>query len=66
MFYCSDITRTFIAGKATEKQTQIYEAVQRAHQRAFDKIAAGVAAQKVDYAAWRVIDKAGYGDFFCA
>jgi Xaa-Pro aminopeptidase len=64
MFYCSDITRTFIAGKATEKQTQIYEAVQRAHQRAFDKIAAGVAAQKVDYAAWRVIDKAGYGDFF--
>jgi len=64
MFYCSDITRTFIAGKATEKQTQIYEAVQRAHQRAFDKIAAGVAAQKVDYAAWRVIDKAGYGDYF--
>ncbi|NLF88117.1 aminopeptidase P family protein [Candidatus Bathyarchaeota archaeon] len=64
MFYCSDITRTFIAGKATEKQTQIYEAVQRAHQRAFDKIAAGVAAQKVDYAGWRVIDKAGYGSYF--
>lgn len=64
MFYCSDITRTFIAGKATEKQTQIYEAVQRAHQRAFDKIAAGVAAQKVDYAGWRVIDKAGYGGYF--
>jgi len=64
MFYCSDITRTFIAGKATEKQTQIYEAVQRAHQRAFDKITSGVAAQKVDYAAWRVIDKAGYGDYF--
>jgi Xaa-Pro aminopeptidase len=64
MFYCSDITRTFIAGKASEKHQKIYETVQAAHQRAYDKIAPGVAAQKVDYAAWRLIDKAGYGDYF--
>lgn len=64
MFYCSDITRTFIAGKASEKQQKIYETVQAAHQIAYDKIAPGVAAQKVDYAAWRLIDKAGYGDYF--
>jgi Xaa-Pro dipeptidase len=64
MFYCSDITRTFIAGKASEKHQKIYETVQAAHQRAYDKIAQGVAAQKVDYAAWRLIDKAGYGDYF--
>ncbi len=63
-FYRSDITRTFIAGKATQKQKQIYEAVKLAHQRAYDKIAPGVLAQKVDYAGWRAIDKAGYGDFF--
>ena len=63
-FYCSDITRTFIAGKATEKQQKIYETVQLAHQRAFEKIAPDVLAQKVDYAAWRVIDKAGFGDYF--
>lgn len=63
-FYRSDITRTFIAGKPTEKQQRIYEAVQEAHQKAYEKIAAGVSAQKVDYAAWRVIAKAGYGDYF--
>ena len=63
-FYCSDITRTFIAGKAAEKQQKIYEAVKQAHHRAYDKIESGVLAQKVDWAAWRVIDKAGYGDYF--
>lgn len=63
-FYCSDITRTFVAGKASEKQQKIYETVQTAHQRAFDKIKPDASAQKVDYAAWRVIDKAGYGDYF--
>ena len=32
-FYLSDITRTFITGKPTEKQKRIYETVQLAHQR---------------------------------
>lgn len=63
-FYCSDITRTFIAGKPSEKQQKIYEAVMQAHHMAYDKIEAGVLAQKVDWAAWRIIDKAGYGDYF--
>lgn len=63
-FYRSDITRTFIAGKPTEKQQRIYEAVQAAHQRGYSKITPGVLAQKVDWAAWRTIDKAGFGDFF--
>jgi Xaa-Pro aminopeptidase len=63
-FYCSDITRTFIAGKASEKQQKIYATVQAAHQRAFEKIKADIPAQKVDYAAWRLIDKAVYGDYF--
>jgi Xaa-Pro aminopeptidase len=63
-FYKSDITRTFIAGKPTEKQKIIYEAVRLAHQRAFEKIAPNVSACKVDFAGWRVIDKAGFGDYF--
>jgi Xaa-Pro dipeptidase len=63
-FYRSDITRTFIVGKPTEKQRRIYQAVQHAHQGGYEKIAAGAAACKVDWAAWRVIDKAGFGDYF--
>ena len=43
-FYRSDITRTFIAGKPTEKQKVIYEAVRLAHQKAFEKIAPNVLA----------------------
>lgn len=63
-YYRSDITRTFIVGKPTDKQRRIYEAVQGAHQRGYEEIAAGVPACKVDWAAWRVIDKAGFGDYF--
>ncbi len=63
-FYRSDITRTFIAGTPTARQHKIYEAVQLAHQRAFEKIAPGVLARKADFAGWRVIDKAGFGDYF--
>jgi len=63
-FYRSDITRTFIVGKPTDKQKNVYQAVQSAHQRALEKIVPNVLASKVDWAAWRTIDKAGYGDFF--
>lgn len=63
-FYRSDITRTFIVGKPTEKQARIYQAVQNAHQRGYEKIVAGVAACKVDWAAWCVIEKAGFGNYF--
>jgi Xaa-Pro aminopeptidase len=63
-FYRSDITRTFVAGKATQKQTTIYEAVKLAQQKAFEAIKPKVPASAVDLAARRVIEKAGFGEFF--
>ena len=63
-FYRSDITRTFIAGKPSEKQTRIYETVQLAQQKAFETIKPGVLASEVDLAARRVIEDAGFGEFF--
>jgi Xaa-Pro dipeptidase len=63
-FYCSDITRTFIASKATEKQTRIYDTVKLAHQKAFDAIKPKVAASEVDMTARRVIEQANFGEFF--
>ena len=63
-FYRSDITRTFIAGKPTEKQTRIYETVKLAQQKAFETIKHGVLASEVDTAARRVIEEAGFGEFF--
>jgi Xaa-Pro dipeptidase len=63
-FYCSDITRTFIASKATEKQTRIYDTVKLAPQKAFDAIKPKVAASEVDMTARRVIEQANFGEFF--
>lgn len=63
-FYRSDITRTFTAGNASDKQRKIYETVQLAHQRAFETIKHGVLASEVDMTARRVIEAAGFGEFF--
>ncbi len=63
-FYCSDMTRTFIAGKPTEKQIKMYETVKVAQQRAFKAMAPNIAASRVDAVARQVIEEAGYGKFF--
>ena len=63
-FYRSDMTRTFTAGKATEKQTKIYETVKEANQKAYEKIETGVSAAEVDAAGRKVIERAGFGDLF--
>lgn len=63
-FYRSDITRTFIAGKPSEKQMRIYETVKLAQQKAFETIKHGVLASEVDLTARRVIEAAGFGEFF--
>jgi Xaa-Pro aminopeptidase len=62
--YRSDITRTFIASKATDKQARIYDAVKLAHQKALETIKPKVAANDVDKAGRQVIEEAGYGEFF--
>jgi Xaa-Pro aminopeptidase len=63
-FYRSDMTRTFAAGKPDEKQKKIYETVKQAHQKAFETIKPGVLAAEVDATGRRVIEAAGFGDFF--
>jgi len=63
-FYRSDMTRTFIAGNASEKQAKIYEAVKLAQQKAFQTIKPGVSARDVDEAARQIIEAAGFGGFF--
>jgi Xaa-Pro aminopeptidase len=63
-FYRSDISRTFIVGKSQEKQREIIGTVMQAHKSGIDAIKAGVLARDVDAAARRVIEAAGYGEFF--
>lgn len=62
--YCSDITRTFCLGKASEESKKIYLAVQEANEAGFQAVSNGVACQNVDKAARDAIKRAGYGNYF--
>jgi len=59
--YTSDITRTFVLGKPTDKMRQVFDIVHRAQKAALDAARPGVPAQAVDAAARQVISDAGYG-----
>ncbi|MBV9250216.1 MAG: aminopeptidase P family protein, partial [Acetobacteraceae bacterium] len=59
--YNSDITRTFVLGKATDKMKQVFEIVHRAQSAALAAARPGVECQTVDAAARKAIVDAGYG-----
>jgi len=62
--YCSDLTRTFLIGKPSSTQIQIYETVRKAQELAVKKAWAKVKASEVDRVARDYISKAGYGEYF--
>ena len=59
--YESDITRTFVLGKPSDKMKQVFEIVHRAQTAALEAARPGVEAQAVDAAARQVITQGGYG-----
>jgi Xaa-Pro aminopeptidase len=63
-YYCSDMTRTFVAGKASVRQQKIYQTVLKAHNVAFEAIKAGAVIGEVDAAARKTISDAGFGEYF--
>ncbi|HYT09395.1 MAG TPA: Xaa-Pro peptidase family protein [Mycobacteriales bacterium] len=63
--YCSDSTRTYVAGAEPAADFAAYYAVlEEAQRAAVAAVRPGVAAQAVDAAARDVISAAGYGDAF--
>ncbi|MEM4293523.1 MAG: Xaa-Pro peptidase family protein [Thermoplasmata archaeon] len=60
MRYCSDITRTFVAGKSTKEQRRMYEVVLEAHEAAIDFISAGKTGKECHKVAENVINKSRY------
>lgn len=62
--YNSDITRTFVFGKATEQQREMYDVVLRAQQVAFDVIRPGVKACDVHTAVSSFIDSTKFKNRF--
>jgi len=62
--YHSDMTRTFVLGKAADWQLEIYELVRAAQRAGRHALAAGATLADIDGAARGVIDDAGHGDHF--
>lgn len=62
--YCSDMTRTVVIGKATDKQKEIYNLVLKAQQAALDFLKAGYQGKEVDKVARDIIYGAGYEGCF--
>jgi Xaa-Pro dipeptidase len=62
--YNSDISRTFVLGKPTEKMKQVFDIVHRAQAAALAAARPGVPCDAVDAAARKVIVDAGYGPGF--
>lgn len=62
--YCSDMTRTVVFGKASEKQKEIYNVVLEAQLKALEFLEVGKKAKDADKIARDIISDAGYGKFF--
>ncbi len=59
--YVSDITRTVVFGKATARQTEVWNKELEAQTAAFKAVEIGAPCERVDAAARAVIEKAGFG-----
>lgn len=62
--YTSDITRTVYIGEPTDEYRKVYNIVLQANRAALAAVRPGVACQEIDRAARKVIDDAGYGEYF--
>jgi Xaa-Pro aminopeptidase len=62
--YRSDMTRTLVAGKPSEKQKKLYHIVKTAQETAFEAVKPNVKAKDVDAAARKIIADAGYAEYF--
>jgi Xaa-Pro dipeptidase len=62
--YCSDVTRTYAIGSASEKMIEIFEIVHEAQKEAIKAVRAGVEYKKIDGVARNIINESGYGRYF--
>ena len=62
--YCSDMTRTFVPGKASKKYISLHRLVRKAQLAGMAAVRAGISGREVDKKARRIIADAGYGSCF--
>lgn len=62
--YYADFTRTFCVGKASDEQRRVYEVVKEAQSTGVRSAIPNTPAKNVDRDVRRVIETAGFGEFF--
>ncbi|MEP6493814.1 MAG: Xaa-Pro peptidase family protein [bacterium] len=62
--YCADVTRTFVVGRATDEQREVYHVVKTANDQAAHGVRAGMSGRDADAIARDYIEQRGYGDLF--
>lgn len=62
--YCSDITRTFVVGKADDRQREVHAIVREANARAAAAVSPGMRGRDADAVARRYIEGLGHGAAF--
>lgn len=62
--YPADITRTFCAGEPSDQMQAMYEAVYQANLAAREFAKPGVTCHQVDRVARKIIEDAGFGEYF--
>jgi Xaa-Pro aminopeptidase len=62
--YCSDVTRTLVAGVATDEQREVYDVVREANKIASSSVRAGMTGMAADTLARSYIERRGHGAGF--
>lgn len=62
--YCSDMTRTVVMGKASDRQMDVYEAVRQANEAATRYVRGGIPGLQIDAVARELLSQKGYGEYF--
>jgi len=62
--YCSDLTRTVVVGRPTDKHKEIYDIVLEAQLHALEHIRPGMTGLEADALTRDIITRYGYGDYF--
>lgn len=62
--YCSDLTRTLLIGRVSQKIRDAYKVVHLAQKTAIEFLRPGVTSIQADQVARDVIEKAGFGKYF--
>lgn len=62
--YCSDMTRSFVLGQASNKQKEIYHTVLEAQDSALQAVKPGKTGKELDAIARKIISDKGYGKYF--